>query len=226
MFGCGQKTKWRFPKDTLDNDGRWRCPSFRCDFSFSNRSACRNHFRNVHAKSAICCPVCKKQYVAIHPHNFLLHFRNAHPKSRMPFKFGQEPQPSCSYKTEPNVECDDENDDQVDAGDDIIELFACGQTTKWRVPAGMTKCPVFNCQRNFEMRSTLISHYREKHARGSIFCKICDWPFRINNVKDYMIHHKRKHPNHKIPFTFNQRNRIKKIIHPKAMVCNILLIST
>lgn len=219
LEGCNQITKWRFPADTKE------CPALRCEFTFSTHSACRNHFKKVHAKHSICCPVCKKPYVAFNPRNFLTHFQNAHPHSRMPFKFNEASSSSTASKDGDNdvVDNDDDSDSSKDdADEDVITLNAFGIQTKWRIPSGLLKCPVNNCQQDFKTRSTLVSHYKEKHANGSILCKICDKPLRVlKNKRDYIIHFERLHPNHKIPFDFDikPRNRRKKIVHLKSMVC-------
>lgn len=202
LEGCGISTKWRFPKDLT------KCPMLRCDASFSTHSACRNHFKKVHAKHSICCPECKKPYVAFRPHNFLLHFSNAHPNSRMPFKFNQATK-------------DDDEKSKNNTDDNVITLNALGLPTNWRVPADMLKCPVQTCQRTFKERSSFISHYTTNHAAGSIFCEMCDKPLRISSPKDLVKHFEKLHPNHKMPFDLGvgKRNRNKKIIHLKQMVC-------
>lgn len=210
LEGCNQITKWHFPKDIKN------CPVHMCDFSCSSNSACRNHFKKIHAKHSICCPECNKPYVSIKPHNFLIHFRKAHPSSQIPFNLDQ----STSFTV--NKENDD-NDDESDnnADDDIITLNGCGITTKWRLPAGCLKCPVLNCQQSFEKRSNLVCHYKENHAKRSILCKICDKPLRVskNTPTDYINHYNRLHPNHNIPFNFaNRIERMKKIIRLKSMV--------
>lgn len=187
----------------------------RCDYSFSSHSACRNHFKKVHANHSICCPVCKKVYVAFSPHNFLLHFRNAHPNSRMPFNFD-----SSSTANENDASGGKSNEHHLD--DDVITLNACGVTTKWRIPANLLNCPVLTCHQTFKERSNLISHYKEHHANGSIYCKYCDKPLRLSMGRplDFIRHFEKLHPNHKMPFDFSirQRNRNKKIIQPKFMV--------
>lgn len=217
LEGCSIRTTWRFPKDTKE------CPALRCDFEFSTHSACRNHFKKVHAKHAICCPECHKQYVAFNPRNFLLHFQNAHPNARMPFKFEEA---STVIKEDEKVDrgSDDSNNSKNTTDEDTIKLYDCGITTKWRVPDGLTKCPVLSCQQEFKMRSTLMSHYKEKHANGSILCAACvpPRPIRVNHCsRDYINHYERQHPDHVMPFVFGQRvKHRKKVIHFKSTVCN------
>lgn len=208
LEGFGQITKWRFPEDIKT------CPMLRCDYSFSTHSACRNHFKKVHAKKTVCCPECKKIYVASSPHNFLNHFQNAHPKSRMPFNFG-EASTSTTSTDHGDTGKNNENDDNV------ITLKACGHITKWRVPADIRKCPVLSCQQVFEDRPLFIAHYKEAHANGSIFCSVCEKPLRVSHGgKDFIRHYQIKHPNHQIPFEFGHlRNPTKKIIRPLSMVC-------
>lgn len=210
LEGCNQITKWRFPKDIKT------CPMLRCDFSFSTHSACRNHFKKVHAKHSICCPECKKPYVAYKPHNFILHFQKAHPKTRMPFHFDD-----ASSSTANNSHDGGKSKTVHDDDDDLITLRACGHITKWRMPADMLKCPVLNCQQVFKQHLSLVTHYKENHADGSLLCALCDKPLRVYaGGNDYIKHYQIKHPNHKIPFEFvKQRNRTKKIIRPNPVVC-------
>lgn len=217
LGGCNIRTTWRFPKDTKE------CPALRCDYEFSTHSACRNHFKKVHAKHSICCPQCNKPYVANNPRNFQIHFEKAHPNARMPFKFEQASSPTVKKDAEKDDRDIDDSDSSDSNASDKITLFGCGMTTKWRIPDGMTNCPVLNCHQKFKTRSTLISHYKENHANGSILCTACvpPKPIRVNRSGDFIGHFERLHPNQVMPFAFNREvRRRKKITHFKSAVCN------
>lgn len=174
----------------------------------------------MHAKHSICCPECNKRIAAFRPQAFITHFENAHPNAQMPFKFDQA---SSSTAVKDDKEGDIGSDDSS-ANEDKIALFGCGVTTKWRMPAGLTKCPVMNCQQDFKIRSALISHYKEKHANGSILCTACvpPKPVRVNrNSKDFKEHFERKHPNQVMPLIFNEAvRRRKRVMRLKSTVCN------
>lgn len=220
LEGCNQITKWRFPADTK------KCPALRCEFSFSTHSACRNHFKKVHAKHSICCPICLKPYVALNPRNFLTHFQNAHPNSRMPFKFDQASSSTASKDSKDDaVDNTDSDSSEDDTDEDVIILNGCGIRTKWRLPSGLLKCPFLTCQQNFKIRTALVSHYKENHANGSILCKICEKPIRTTQSSKYITHFKRIHPNHKVPYFSNNINSRRKIIHLKPIVRIMLLIT-
>lgn len=214
LEGCNIRTTWRFPEGTKE------CPALRCDFAFSTHTACRNHFEKVHAKHSICCPECKKQYVAFNPRNFIAHFEKTHPNSKMPFKFDQ----ASGSTVEKDVKGEDIGSDDSDgASEDKITLNGCGITTKWRVPAGLTKCPVLTCHQDFKMRSAFISHYKENHAKGSILCTACvpPKPIRVNaHFRDFKSHFERAHPNQVMPFDFGEGLDREKVMHLKSTVCN------
>ena len=57
-----------------------------------------------------------------------------------------------------------------DDHDDLIELNACGITTKWLYPKNCMQCPVQNCRQKFRTRLDAIKHYKKIHAFGSICC--------------------------------------------------------
>lgn len=206
LKGCGQITKWRFPKDAKD------CPALRCGFSFSTHSAARNHYKNVHAKHTICCPACEKPIVAA---NFQKHYKRLHPELQMPFKFEQAAGSSTRNDDVPALSVDDANEK-----DDVITLSGCGRITKWCVPADLMKCPVLNCQQHFDSRSAFLKHYEKRHAHKSIMCEVCAKPLILSGPREYETHFQRVHPNERVPIFDQKRKRNGKFIHSKSMVCN------
>lgn len=97
--------------------------------------------------------------------------------------------------------CDEDPDENYD----LILLKGCGQITKWKFPADITRCPVSNCLRNFENRDALILHYKKRHARKSILCYACNAPMSVYNDKDFEDHYRRLHPDLEMPIGFNQK---------------------
>lgn len=178
----------------------------------------------MHAKHAICCPECHKQYVAYTPNNFLTHFKNAHPNARMPFNFDEASSSTVKKEVEQNdTGSDDSDSSESNASDDKITLYGCGVTTYWRVPLDQKKCPVLTCRQEFKMRSNFISHYKKNHAKGSILCTACvpPKPIRVSGPVDFRGHFGRLHPNQALPYGLDQtEERSKKVVHLKSKVRN------
>lgn len=83
--------------------------------------------------------------------------------------------------------------------DDLITLSGLGQSTQWRFPQGMTRCPVYNCRREYGVRSLAIAHYIRWHAKNSVFCIECSKPVAAKEVGTFIMHYSKFHPNAELP---------------------------
>lgn len=73
--GLGKIEKWRFPPHLN------ACPIQKCPSSIKNRSAAIAHFKNVHAKRATLCPMCKKLILNWN-NNLEKHIKRMHPNAK------------------------------------------------------------------------------------------------------------------------------------------------
>lgn len=90
-------------------------------------------------------------------------------------------------------EFDDDDDSEV------IELTGCGTISHWRLPKEITKCPIRNCDKQFNARLDLINHYKECHAKHSVYCKICHKAIISQGINNFKRHYARVHPNENCP---------------------------
>lgn len=88
--------------------------------------------------------------------------------------------------------------DDLGEGNDWIQLNGCGKNSCWKFPSCLTKCP--ECSTEFDSRTDIIAHYKEKHAADVILCYICDWPILGTN---FQTHFRLLHPNDVNPFNFD-----------------------
>lgn len=111
------------------------------------------------------------------------------------------------------------SDDHHENQRDFIELSGCGLTTRWVPPKRLTKCPVRQCHAEVEDRTEIITHYREKHARSSILCQLCNTPICSSSSKNFIQHYKRMHQNTKVPYDFGRRGNQSVEPHASTQVC-------
>lgn len=90
------------------------------------------------------------------------------------------------------------NDDLNGEENDWIQLSGCGKNSRWKFPSCLMKCP--ECSAEFDSRTEIIAHYKEKHSADVILCYLCDWPIYAT---DFRTHFRLLHPNDVNPFTFD-----------------------
>lgn len=93
---------------------------------------------------------------------------------------------------------------ETDESDDLILLEGCGQISQWQFPADLTKCPLDNCDIQFAVRSDAIIHYKNQHAKKSIYCSICDIPIYAEHVEDLKGHYEGKHIDVDVDLNFKE----------------------
>lgn len=98
-------------------------------------------------------------------------------------------------KISKNGKIDDKNEDK----NDLITLNGCGIVSKWRFPINQKNCPVHTCNAYFKSRIDAIAHYKSDHASNMILCNTCDKPISSGNISNFVNHHRRMHPHHKLP---------------------------
>lgn len=80
LSGLGQKMKWQFPK------GLTRCPVNRCPASSMDRAILIQHYRQLHAKTAVFCELCRKPICTRNrKQKFIEHYQIHHPNVAAPF---------------------------------------------------------------------------------------------------------------------------------------------
>lgn len=97
-------------------------------------------------------------------------------------------------------------ENEIEDDNEVIELTGCGTITHWRLPIGITKCPVRICEKQFKTRSDLVFHYKEYHAKRAVYCIYCKKPIMSQGVSLFKKHHLRVHPNETFPLDFNDQN--------------------
>lgn len=82
----------------------------------------------------------------------------------------------------------DSNNNEDGRGEDLITLSAFGINTKWRFPNDLTSCPTTRCNFVSDSRSTLIGHYKTKHASHALLCDVCNKPIICNSKYNFRRH--------------------------------------
>lgn len=91
---------------------------------------------------------------------------------------------------------DDDDDEQPD---DRIILSGGNQTSYWRLPTNMKRCPISSCGRKFEHTELLAAHFNKHHAKKTTHCDMCDSPIICANYpNDLESHCRRIHPKIKV----------------------------
>lgn len=87
--------------------------------------------------------------------------------------------------------------------DDWITLYGGKQTSYWKIPKHLKRCPVSNCGKKFEDLKSLSEHFSRSHAKRSAYCGICNGPVICkNHPEDLASHYRRIHPG--VPFQCDQ----------------------
>lgn len=77
LSGCGQITKYRFPRTK-------RCPIATCRLIFDKRSKAISHYKKHHAKNYIFCSICESPLFVNHLGTFIRHYEEHHPHMDAP----------------------------------------------------------------------------------------------------------------------------------------------
>lgn len=96
----------------------------------------------------------------------------------------------------------------------MIEFKGLGILTRWKLPIGLTKCPVLHCNMQFDARLQLVNHYRDNHAKFAVLCSVCRKPIMCHDICNLKRHYSSVHPNEKFPFdTDDQKPQPTSKVH-------------
>lgn len=134
------------------------------------------------------------------------------------------PQPDTTVENKTNNKKDYANQkNHSKISTDLIILSGSGYKTQWQMPSNQTRCPVVGCKYPlFVNRKSLISHYKNAHARRSIYCYICEKPIVSPSECKYDDHYRRVHPNVSEPFDFEANKKLPKIPQRKKVMLSFI----
>lgn len=106
---------------------------------------------------------------------------------------------------------------------DVIILRAFGITTQWRFPMEKKNCPVSNCRKMFENRSSAIEHYKSQHANNALLCPICVKPISMGFRRNFVGHYTRLHPH--LPIPYDLASNHQQSTYPRANQSHMITLS-